>query len=219
MGCAVRYDDAFQKEVREQWFPNHIAKFTEHPDGTKILEWRNKSGTSVYWFTAVLRNGALCIFGDIGEAIYRWYPDVFDWEFFADTGIGYFESKCCASESGRRYYEWDQKVALDAIADHIRSETENAEGDDAVVDRPEQIENRAFVQKWQELSDEGGDEASESEDAWLTWCNSCYDDVTRLFGDDCMEWVPGCGRVISNRCVAHLIGIQMALEQRGKPNV
>ena len=89
MGCAVRYDDAFQKEVREQWFPNHIAKFTEHPDGTKILEWRNKSGTSVYWFTAVLRNGALCIFGDIGEAIYRWYPDVHSWEFFADTGIGY----------------------------------------------------------------------------------------------------------------------------------
>jgi hypothetical protein len=198
------HNEDFRKEVREQWFPNHVAKFTEHPDGTKILEWRDKSGTSVYWFTAMLRNGALCIFGDIGEAVYRWYPDVHSWEFFADVNSDYFESKCCASESGRRYYEWDCERVGQRMDEQLHEMTNNEDGSE---------NDEAFQERWALFADEGGTEAAEDEHAWCAWFDM-YRDDTRFFHQDDYEWAPGCGRVIANRCVAHLIGIQMALEQR-----
>lgn len=192
----------FAEEVVKQWFKNHVAKFTEHPDGTKILEWRDKSGTSSYWFTAILRNGALMIYGDIGEAVYRWYPDVSGWDFFEDVNIDYFASKCCASETGGSYYAWDKQKVLDRMDARFR---EKADGDDAV-----------FQDLWAKFLGADGDDAADSEQAWLAWYGARFDDGD-FFDCDDGEWAPECGRVIATRCVAHLIGIKMALKQKEQP--
>lgn len=207
----MRTNTDFEKEVREQWFKNHVAKFTDIADGTKILEWRNKDGSSIFWFTAVLRQGALMIYGDIGEAIYRWYPDVSGWEFFEDTNIDYFESKCCASEEGRRYQEWSSKKAIEYMHWHFKSMAESLENKTA-----EEIDEE-FWKHCLKFDDEGGiealyDECAWNEGGWRVWCENHYAD--ELLGEDAWEWAPGCGLVVAQRCVAHLIGIQMALEQR-----
>jgi len=203
----MRSDDAFQKEVREQWFLAHVAKFSNvaqkgmEPllETPSTLEWREESGSNVYWFTAILHKGTLMIYGDIGEAVYRWDERI-GWDFFENMGIDYFESKCQASETGRRYYEWDGQKVTARMDEHFREMTEE-QGDEA----------------YQELcalfGDEGGTEAAESEYAWLAWFDQYRDDF-KFFGSDASEWAPECGRVVNRRCVAHLIGIQMALEQR-----
>lgn len=197
----------FKKEVREQWFPNHVAKFTDLADGTKILEWRNKDGSSVYWFTAVLRQGALMIYGDIGEAIYRWYPDVSGWEFFTNTGISYFESKCCASEEGRRYYEWDEQKAIQYLHEHFKDMANERDKTDEEMDEE-------FWKLCLRFDDESGLEALADEASWEEWWVEHHDEMDDLLGSDSWEWAPTCGRVVARRCEAHLIGIQMALEQK-----
>jgi hypothetical protein len=55
--------EAVVKEIRENWFNNHVAKFTEHPDGSKILEWRHKDGSGIYAFTAILYRGRFASLG------------------------------------------------------------------------------------------------------------------------------------------------------------
>jgi hypothetical protein len=196
-----------RKRKKHENKPNHIAKFTDLADGTKILEWRDKSGTNVFWFTAILRNGALCVFGDIGEAVYRWYPDVSGWEFFANTGIDYFESKCCASEEGRRYYEWDEQKAREYLYENFKDMADDNDQTDEEVDQ----ELWKLCLKFEE---EGGLDALYQEGDWNQWYTEHYDEIDDLLGSDSWEWAPMCGRVVARRCVAHLIGVQMALKQR-----
>lgn len=206
----MQSNQAVEREIRERWFKDHVAKFTEHPDGTKILEWRNKDGSSIYWFTAVFHRGNLLVYGDIGDAIYRWYGSTNHWEFFADMNIEYFESKCCASETGHRYYDWNEKRVLSCMLDHMRLTAESRDKTDKEVD--EEVWRLCL-----HFFDEGGIEAADNEDSWQDWYNQHYDEE-ELVGMDAWEWVPNCGRVVACRCVAHLIGIQMALKQREVQN-
>ena len=96
-----------KKELIESWFENHVAKHTILKDdsGEEIerIVW-GKPDTNIYRtvYTLDKKYGNLIVIGDVGDAIFHWYGPVKGFGFFKNMDIQYFESKCLASENGKR---------------------------------------------------------------------------------------------------------------------
>lgn len=111
------YEKRAMKEIRERWFREHKATVSASPNGVTAILWKNP-GTQNFHVCYILWGGTLYVSGDLGAAVYRW-GDWLSLQFLAGCSLDYFMGKCCASETGRDYVEWDDEVAayqLDEIA-------------------------------------------------------------------------------------------------------
>lgn len=189
-----------EKRLRTDWFKDHQARLENYTanidlDATKEhvtyhifrILWA-KLGTSNYRCHFVIHNNALMVHGDIGEAVYCWGQNI-NPAFLAGLDLGYFASKCCASESGRRFMDWDTRVAKDALMERFKQDT-------------------AMRKRF--LETEGGMASIHQRDEWHQWLHENGYDV---FGDGWYEWAPEIGDVIAWRCQGHLVGLKMAVEQ------
>lgn len=197
----TEYYQKREKELRGQWFKDHVARLESYttqvqlePDKPSVtyqiqrLLW-SKPGTNIYRCHFIIHNNTLLVHGDIGEAVYCWGENI-SVGFLAGLNLDYFAGKCCASEKGRHYTDWDADVAKAELADHFK-------------EYPEEKAKLEGTVRW-------GSELISSRDEWHHWLQDNGYDV---FGDAWYEWAPSIGDVIDWRCQGHLVGIQMAVQQ------
>ena len=183
-----------EKEIREVWFKDHEVKINSLGE-INLLTW-GKPGTSCYkiWYVLHEKHGALMVYGDLGEAVYRWYGAV-SFRDIASFDLDYFHGKTCASELGRvsENYEWDEGEAKRMIFEHFK-DSMDCKGYKKFKD--------SFVSGMLYNKQEFISELNQ---------NNNID----IFGQDAWEWIYGVGNVIPIRCQAHLIGIKMAMGKGG----
>jgi hypothetical protein len=189
----MTYAQDREKELIQEFsdkYKDHIPKFsTDSANNTSILEWRHKSGSSRYGFTAILHKGYLMLYGSFGEAVFCW-RDPITWEFFNDMELDYFCGKCRASRVGSRFTEWSLESVCKAISGletSLSTET---------------------VQKM--FNGFGGAAMSVSQKSWVKWL---YDHCAFLEGTDLFAHLGNCGEVISIDCIAFFVGLKMAAQQ------
>lgn len=184
------------KMIREKWFKDHKAAYSVLDDGqghkVERLYWA-KPNSSFYSVLYLFYNGTLFIAGDLGEAVYRWHPDIGAMKDLAGLDLDYFKGKCCASEVGRDFIQWDDDEAERRARQWV-----------------EENRNRFGGKTWEAFLEDHGDDALTFKDSWLRWLE---DHGHEYFGDDWWEFASDFGQVTSIRCRAHLIGLKMAFEQ------
>lgn len=126
----------YQKELIAQQlgyaaksFEKHVATFesytTEKHGKVYLLSWE-QPGTSVYAIYYVLTRGCLMVYGDMGEAIYRWTGNC-DYEWIAQCNIGYFEGKLCGVNGrGHSGHSWDHKAVEEEMDEFLKDASEEA---------------------------------------------------------------------------------------------
>lgn len=172
------------KLIREEWFQNHKAVDTKTLEKDSTIEWKRPDSRN-YQMTYIIRPGRLIVTGDVGDAIYSsGFSSFADW---ASCDIGYFASKCVASENGAQYKEWDPEYLEPGIREALK---ENGKS-------------------WTEFQRMGGTGAMTYKQEWIVWL---VENGAHFFGEDRMYW-PTDGERISVRCRGHLIGLKMAVEQ------
>jgi len=178
--------DILEKEIREVWFKDHIATFKDE-GSLKTLTWC-KPNTSIYYCKFIIDYNTLIVHGDLGEAVFCWSGNI-NWEFLVSLNLGYYASKCCASEYGRGYKEWDSGEAMIYLNEYF-AEDDRKEEKEKFLD----LEGYSYILSCEE------------------WIAFLTDNGSEIFGDDYFE-LGNIGETICGRCEAYLIGIKMALEQ------
>ena len=109
-----------REEMIKDSFKDHVADYSLYhkmdEGGTgvvgsiEVLTWK-KPGTGNYMVRYLVSGNTLCVYGDLGEAIYQWSENV-TLEWISNLYLSYFKGKCQASEVGRDFREWSQRKAL-----------------------------------------------------------------------------------------------------------
>jgi hypothetical protein len=139
----------------------------------------------------------LFVSGDVGDAVYSW-SEVQDLRWISESDLGYFASKCTASEYGRGYQDWSLHKAKLWIEDHFSIETDMAEEMVSVLTNKRRIA----------VDDYHIFESIFSKTEWIIWLTRYGYEV---FGDD-LGGMENIGSQISDRCQAHLLGLKMAFD-------
>ena len=115
--------------IRTTWFNNHVAEYTVLKDAAghevERLVWK-KPGTSSYGVYYIRMGSVLFVAGDIGEAVYQWGENV-SLEWISRLDSEYFRGKCQASDSGRGYLVWDQRLAEQRFKEICKEENVSKE--------------------------------------------------------------------------------------------
>lgn len=172
--------------IRETWFKDHKAKYSQMPDiGFEMILWK-KPETSNYLLIYMRIPNYLFIGGDVGEAVYcSGMKGLKEW---AECDIGYFAGKCVASEDGRGYQEWDSDFLEKRIKEALKEHSDKT---------------------WEDFCQRDGHTAINNEHEWTVWLSRNADD---FWGADPYCW-PTDGKRTAVRCRGHLIGLKMAIRQ------
>lgn len=175
--------------------------FSEHKanlrmlDGIVELVWQ-KPGTGVNSIVYLMRKGFLYVSGDLGEAVYCWSGRV-TLPFLNDCSLDYFQGKCEASETGRRFEVWDSDKA------------------EARINRfPEDYGEDFNIELYKTGKDAMIGAASTKEE-WAQWLGT--DEAYELLGADFWEY-GDIGIDIHPRCIYHWLGLKLAYEQLKETN-
>jgi len=198
-----------EETIKKEWFPNHIAELRTYKAVTGpdilYLGWK-KPETNVYGVEYLIKGTRLIVSGDIGDATY-WWSGRISFESIAGMHVGYFASKCEASEYGRQFKSWQRKVLEKNVDVALRQRAEYSmelDHDDAALEAKFQ-ELKALFEK------HGGIDAI-SEDRDFFWHSWLAEHASKVFGDDWWEFAPD-GLEIDVRCMGHLVGVKAAMEQ------
>ncbi len=182
-------------QIINHWFKEHKREIewqTQAPIGPgdmEFLRWR-KPGTCIYGVDYLRLSNLLYVSGDLGEAIYGGWDKGYPLEWIAGLNLDYFAQKCQASETGREYYEWDEKTARKRLL--------------------------GWMENWEDPKDQeakvrelGGFDVLHNEHEWVQWM---HESGYQALGDEYYE-LGYAGRKINIRCQAHLIGLKLAFHQ------
>lgn len=189
-----------KKEIRENWFKDHIAILTQHGD-LQVLDWK-RPGTICYYCRYVFDGNKMYVSGDIGEAVFRltWKADVHS---FNDIGTHYFMEKMQAYSDDR--YDYDGEEAAESLRYWLSEHLKDMEFD---TDEDKQ----EFLETFEELVDAA--ECCDSENQWAwEYVNEQYNDFISQMDTDAWEWIYHIGRVVPHRILGYIVGLQMASEQ------
>jgi len=150
-----------------------------------------KPGTIFLRIYYLLQNSTLMVYGDVGEAVYRWHGRRLTFSEISGFNIGYFFEKCRASENGSvlSASDWDADQAKSSIFGHFK--------DQRSCSGYKKFKESVFY------------DTIEDKDEFHSSLR--FEDPDSIFGDDWWDWVPGCGDIIPRRIHMHLIGIKMAM--------
>lgn len=206
--------DEIEKEIREDWFKDHIAEFTKLSDRVATLSW-GKPNSSFYYTRYVFDGSKLYISGDLGEAVFC-LTEKADINSIKDYDIQYFHKKMTAFCDGK--YSFDSDIAVARIKEEIEEALENKDIDEDGVeektDRNKHI-NR-YIKVLRELIEES--KCCYFKNSWEYEVNQRYDDLSD-WNSECYEWIYKAGDAIPNRVYGYLIGIKMAVEQLNRKEI
>lgn len=191
-------------EAHKPW-KNHVAKLEKHGEYLETLEWK-KPGDSHFAVWYVRQHGCLMVWGDLGSAVYRWYPDV-DMASIANTNLDYFVGKCEASEVGSPPYSWDSHQAEKDMREYFAEfHDEKWQGSLERKERNEEASKFELAYGWGALG--------EDEHVWVEWVRANADDI---FGQDWWEHpIVEAGKKLNARVKLHHEGLKLAFENLKK---
>jgi hypothetical protein len=172
------------KEIKENWFKEHIATITELR-GITILDWKQHDSV-IFSIRYVFDGYNMYITGDLGEAIFRFTEKAVP-ERIASYNLSYFHEKLRAFCDSK--YDFDRTKAKETL--------------DYILNGREDIDNSIYKELRRIIED------SDSVDSYRI--NLANLDIYKL-DNDAWEWVGTLGNVIPIRVQAYLIGLQMATE-------
>lgn len=170
------------------------------------LEWRHPDRSDYY--VMYHRIGSmLLVTGDLGEAVYRWYSrdEQLTLQWISNCNLDYFQGKCCASEVGSKYEEWDSGAAKKYLEEQLRELVKEKVEDS---DDKESVDHAWGRAVW-EIVNLGGMQAIETQDEWNMWLHS-NSNFLGQYDHDWWEWAYTIGIVTHVRCRLHLLGLKMA---------
>lgn len=175
------------------------ARYTTLATPMERLVWQ-KEGDSSYYVAYHRTGTTLLVIGDLGEAVYRWHPaQPIDLRWISNCNLDYFKEKCCASEVGSKFEEWDSGAAKKYFEEMMRTPVED-DSDEA---------EQTFEKTMEEFAALHGPEAFEYEMSWHMWLAN-NGDFLRQYDYDWCEWAYDIGMVTHARCRLHLLGLKMA---------
>lgn len=204
------HDPDNEKERILNTFENHIIRdhqiiFRADSPRVEVMTWGNKNGSSNCRIDYMLRNGSLAVYGDLGEAIYRWYGRT-SLEWISGCNLGYFHGKCEASSEGDgaskgpRPKDWDGDDARSEIQEYVR---ENIK-EDCIDSRYYQKNPEAKNELRRLLSACGEDQFG-----YHAYLRNSMPGIA-INNDDWWEILPSMGEHIPIRIRMHLIGLKLA---------
>lgn len=165
---------------------NHFAKHEVMLWTDNRLVWSEprSSNSRVHY---MIHGNVLIVWGDLGFAMYAWSQCV-SWGFLGGLDLGYFASKCEASEVGRGFETWVHEAAkqhLTSLITDWRAEIER--------------EDDYHTESIRMVEEEGGFDALVSKEEWMGW----------IVGREEQFWeLSDLGMEIHARCVLHLEGLK-----------
>lgn len=155
----------------------------------EMLLW-NKPGSSIYSVRYIVNRNTLFVGGDLGHAVYRWSDNVtINW--LASCDLHYFMGKFEGLDCGSRPNQWDPK----RVEHYMKEWLEEDDG-----------ENRKRI-GWDETDLELWPSMTYSEDEWVRFIGQ--EGNRMLIDDEAYKW----GQGLNLRCVAHWLGLKLAVEQ------
>jgi hypothetical protein len=212
MSALQRHKDDCNNLAEQQ--NGHEARFRKmvNPDGTVLfmLDWRNPKST-INCCCFVIRHSTLMVYGDLGDAVYRW-SDVISFQWLAGLGMGYFAEKCLASDTGRGGREWDSELMAERLWQHLMEnvpEDQNpAEWAGKLIERERGVSVHnvvSLMKAW--LRSECDDPHS---------CGTMLNEMPELFGSDSWE-LCDLGYRPSTQVLCHLLSLRYAWQRVGTP--
>lgn len=187
-----------EKEIRENWFSEHIAEYKTYDD-IKVLRWA-KPNSWMYGCNYVFQGCNLYISGDIGEAVFC-FTEKADVKRIAQYSLSYFKSKL------RAFCEPEEDFNSDKAIKRLREWLKELKEYDKTYDHDQMKDFFAEIR-----------EECISKSGFISILHK-YDDLIGDLDVDYWEWMPNCGDETPIRLEGYLIGLQMASEQlTSEPN-
>jgi hypothetical protein len=181
------------KEIKTNWFANHVAEI-KGEEGLQVIYWR-EPGTNMYYTKYVLSGNNIFISGDIGEAVYNLTCEA-TLENIKDFELSYFTSKLSAFCEDR--WDFDPKLAKKEL-DEFWEENEMNKLEDS-----EEIYD-GIVNAINESS---------SLEGFRAWLMPVYQNTS--IDTDTLEYIWNIGKRLPYRLIGYWVGLQMAIEQLEK---
>lgn len=180
-----------EKEIREHWFKDHKATYTQYGD-IKVLEW-GKPGSGFYYVRYVFDRNKMYVSGDLGEAVFV-FTETVDVYIQGTYSLGYFESKLRAYHEARR--DFDEEKARKRLREWLKDLKENGI----------KYDHDSMKDLFSELTD------CMTSDGWAFVVNMHSGFISEL-EPDYFEWMYSIGDKIPSRVHGYLMGFKMASEQ------
>ena len=192
---------------------NQAIELKRYP--VQMLVFENPN-SGIYRMAYTKVGDTLFVTGDVGEAAYRWpgaNPDKVDLEWISNCDLGYFHSKCVASEVGRDFVEWNEQRAKKNLEMQLR-EMYELEFDDLAMNREEDEDSAPeypdeYLATKTKIEELGGYDALYNRDEWNMWMAVNGYDVF----DERQRDMYGLGTMTHLRCLYHLLGLKLAFKR------
>lgn len=193
------YLEQAKKEIRENWFENHVIKNIEGEEGFQRISFGEK-GTRMYQVDYVLSDNMVFITGDLGDAAYQLTCQA-TFENIKGFDLSYFTGKLSAHE--RRRWDFDNHLAQKQIEEYIFDWCD-AEGTEDLSDEELELQQELLsaTVNW-DLQDHF------ERAIFSIWENSSVD----WFDGEAASCISGCGKRLPRSFIAYWLGLQMINEQ------
>lgn len=148
----------------------------------------------------------LIVTGDLGDATY-WWTGKNSLKWISGVDVGYFASKCTASETGKGFKDWDDEIARVNYNLYVENAIEEESINYSEIE--DHYESLEYFLKCAE-------DAMCSQQAWVEFVNSERGCMEAIHGPDFGEIIYDVGETLHPRCIAHLAGLQMAFAESTK---
>ncbi|MGH0939934.1 hypothetical protein ACQVTS_01030 [Bacillus mycoides] len=189
----MEYVEKATKDIRENWFGNHVAEI-QGEEGLQVIYW-GKPGTGSYRAKFVLSGYNVFVSGDIGEAVYNLTCPA-TLENIKGFNLGYFTGKLTAFCEA--HWDFDQEKAKEEL-EEFWEEYEMNEAEDG-----------------KEIFDDivSAIDESSSMESFHFWVGNVYHNSS--LESDTMECIWDFGKRLPRRLIGYWLGLQMAIEQLEK---
>ncbi|MEB8653092.1 hypothetical protein P4G96_30805 [Bacillus cereus] len=190
----MEYIEKATKEIRENWFGNHVAEINGEA-GLQVIQW-GEPGTNMYRVKYVLSGSNVFVSGDIGEAVYT-LTCAATLEKIKGFNLSYFTGKLQAHRGDR--WNFDNKKARRELNDYWD------ENDMNEIESDGEEMHEKILSAINESSSIG---------EYQYWLYDAYH--TTSMDSDTISDVNDFGKVLPYRFIAYWLGLQMVIEQLEK---
>lgn len=191
--------NVFMRETAEITFQDFVAKQSIGPDGTTVIDWRNRNGSGVNSCLFTLTGNYLFLAGDLGEAVFV-LTEPAKLERIVKYDIQYLVEKMACGESG---YVYDQEDACHELNKKVEEMKKDISG---------QPDSEEKLEDLQDAVDELELEFNTREGFVHFGVESAVETLYS-FDSGVMEWLPYCGHRIARRPYMWVTALRMAYEQ------
>lgn len=185
--------------IRENWFPNHIAKIEQHGD-IQVIKWYNES-SSMYSMKFLLDGNRMHITGDVGTASF-WFTEKSSVHSQSKYELGYFAEKLECMKGD--IYQFNDELAYEYLLE-MEKELEEKE-EDLCARNKEWTYDKDTLKSLLYLA-----QYCCSTEEWKQIVYN-YEDFFFHLDQDWYEWAFDIGKEYSNRLLGYLVAIKMISE-------